>query len=254
MSKTVHKALDILEALAGTADGVSLAKLSQELNMHPSTVHRLLKTLMERRFVRRDPLTRQYALGFRLVELGSAVPYQTHLIETARPILTALVQDVGETANLVVRYQDDAVYIDQVQCNAVVTAFTQTGARAPLHCTGVGKVFLAHSSPGDFERFIEGASLPAYTSHTMTNPYVLKEHLERIRKQGFALDNEERELGTHCLAAPVRDASGAVIAAISVSGPAQRLQENRLNSVASQVRRAAAEISTRMGFVDKTTE
>jgi IclR family KDG regulon transcriptional repressor len=120
----------------------------------------------------------------------------------------------------------------------------------PLHCTGVGKIFLAFSSPEDIETYIESTGLPAYTAHSMSNPYVLRKHLAEVRTQGFAVDNEERELGTRCIAAPIWDSEGNVLAALSVSGPATRLPEERWDTVASQVKHAATTISSNMGFAD----
>jgi IclR family KDG regulon transcriptional repressor len=256
MSKTLNRALDILDALSRAGQPMSVAKLSHVLDMHPSTAYRLLKTLGERGFVIRDAATSRFSLGLRLVELASAVRYEPSLIKSSRPILAALVKDSGETANLVVPHKDGAIYVDQVQCDAVVRGFTRIGARAPLHCAAVGKVLLANSSPEDIRQYVESTGLPAYTSHTITNPYALAEHLERVKAQGFAVDDEEREVGTSCIAAPVRDNSGKVIAAISISGPSGRLREDRLCSLASRVKKAAAEISSSMGFIgvdeDKT--
>lgn len=254
MSKTVNKALDILEALSQLPSDVSLVDLSHLLDMHPSTLHRLLKTLTQRRFVTRNPVTKRFALGPKVAELGSAVRFQTGLVERARPVLAALVRDTGETANLVVRHDNEAIYVDQVQCAAMVRGFTRIGASAPLHCAAVGKVLLAYSSPEDVQQYIDDTGLPAYTRHTISNPYLLREHLREIKAQGFAIDDEEREIGTRCVAAAVRDSRGRVVAAISISGPAGRLHEDRWRRLASQVKEAAAEISSTMGLAREDEE
>ncbi len=254
MSKTLNKAVDVLEALAQARSEVSLSTLSQTLDMHPSTVHRLLRTLVRRGFVRQDPATRKYALGYKLSQLANAVPYHTHLIETARPTLVKLSSEVGETVNLVVRYQYEALNVHQVQSEPVTRAFAGAGSRAPLHCSGVGKVLLAYSSAEDIESYIEKTGLPAYTINTIANPYVLREELAKVRDQGFAVGNEEWQLGVVAVAAPVRDSSGNVIAAISVSGTVKRLTDERWPTVAARLKDAAAVISSGMGYVHDAGE
>jgi len=226
---------------------MSLKDLSRKASLNPSTAYRILNTLEAHGLVQQDPMTRYYGLGLQVLQLAAAVRSQLDLRETARPFLRGLAKEAGETANLVTFEGDEAVYIDQLFSSQPIRAFTQIGARVPLHCTGVGKVLLA-SLPSEERETRLQMGLPAFTKNTITNPYHLSEELVKISDQGFALDIEERQEEVRCIAAPILDDEAKVTAAISISGPAHRLTLDRMNQLVPMVVHAALEISSQLGY------
>jgi IclR family acetate operon transcriptional repressor len=216
--QSLERALDLLEVLADSPGEVSLSGLASASGLAPSTIHRLVGTLVARGYVRRLP-SRRYVLAPRLLHLGERA---THTLATlARPHLAGLVDDVGETANLALLDGDRVVYAAQVPSRHSVRMFTEVGRRVHVHCTGVGKVLLAGLAEGEVRALLARAGMPARTDRTVTDPEVLLAQLAVIARQGYALDDGEQEAGVRCLAVPVHGA--AVPAALSVSGPEGRL-------------------------------
>jgi DNA-binding IclR family transcriptional regulator len=215
--------------------------------LHVSTVHRLLATLVDRGYVRQDPETSRYHLGSRVFALASAADVHLDVRLVARPYLERLMRAAAETANLVIATQEEVVYIDQVESAQLVKMFTQPGMRAPLYCTGCGKVILAYRSPEAIEPVL-GGPLPRHTGHTISARPALEAELERIRKEGFAVDNEEMEDGVRCIAVPVFDRRGDIAAALSVSGPTTRMTVQRVASLAPVAKGIALELSQALGY------
>jgi DNA-binding IclR family transcriptional regulator len=246
--KSVGKALDILEALSDAESELSLAEISATLALPTTTAQRLLGALVKRRFVARNPRTHKYVLSRKLATIGAVAFRNPFLIEASRPTLTELARETGETASLVWQYQYRALYVDQVQSDTVVRAYNPPGMSAPLHCSALGKVLLAEFAPSDAERYILQTGLPAHTRYTITNPYFLREHLEEIRQQGFAIDKQEWEMGVASVAAPISvrqtDLMGDtdVVGALGVTGPVTRLEEKGWEQLRSQVKHAASEV------------
>ncbi len=212
-----------------------------------STVHRLLATLVDRGYVRQDPETSRYHLGSRVFALASAADVHLDVRLVARPFLERLMRAAAETANLVIATQDEVVYIDQVESAQLVKMFTQPGMRAPLYCTGCGKVILAYRPLEAIEPVL-GGPLPRHTAHTISARPALEAELERIRKDGFAVDNEEMEDGVRCIAVPVFDRRGEIAAALSVSGPTTRMTVQRVTSLAPTAKGIALELSQALGY------
>jgi len=254
-SKSVGKALDILEALSEAESELSVAEISETLALPTTTAQRLLGALVERRFVARNPRTHKYVLSRKLATIGAAAFRNPFLIDASRPTLTELARETGETASLVWQYQYRALYVDQVQSDTVVRAFNPPGMSAPLHCSALGKVLLAGFARSDAERYIVQTGLPAHTRHTITNPYFLTEHLEEIRQQGFAIDKQEWELGVASVAAPisvrqteVMDTTD-VVGAIGVTGPVTRLEDQGWDRLKSQVKHAASQVDSTLDSI-----
>lgn len=249
--QSVERTLDILEALALAGRPVNLSELSQKVSLHVSTVHRLLATLIERGYARQESSTGRYTVGTRLLELSSGVTEQIDVRAEAHPVLERLSSLIGETANLAVRSGDNLVYIDQVQSDRLVRMFTRVGSSAPLYCTGAGKLFLAFVPEVQFERelnrYLLEHRLEPRTPHTLVRPQALREELRKIRERGYSFDNEEMEEGVICVAAPVFDRAGQIVAAISVSGPSTRLSEGHISEAVGPVLAAAGEVSARLG-------
>lgn len=247
--QSVERTFDVLEALVAAKRPIAISELSGQLGLHISTVHRLLATLIERGYARRDEATGRYAIGGRLLELASGLTERADLRQEAHPVLERLAAGVGETANLSIRSGDHLVYIDQVQSSRLVRMFTRVGSSAPLYCTGAGKLFLAFGPGGatELDRYLTQTHLEPHTPATLTSPQALREELERIYHRGYSFDQEEMEEGVVCVAAPVFDHSGQLVAALSVSGPTGRMLSEP-DRVIEPVRSSAVQISQGLGF------
>lgn len=246
--QSVERAFDILEALAAAKGELGILDLSERVHLHPSTVHRLLMTLLQRGYVRQSDQTGRYSLGARLLQLGRVIHDHSTIRAEAHPFLERLVQASGETTNLSILDHDEAVYIDQVESPHLVRMFAQIGRRVPLHSTGCGKVLLAYLEPAERSRIIREKGLPAYTRNTITNPKELERALAEIRRYGYAVDDEETDEGVRCVAGPVRDHTGKVIAAISISGPITRVTKEKIPHLGKLVAEACSELSVMLGY------
>ena len=234
--QSVERALDVLEGLAASADEVSLSELAARTGMPLTTIHRLVKTLESRGYVRRTS-ARRYGLGAPLIGLGEAA---SRLFGSrARIFLAELVRLSGETANLALLEGDHVVYVANVPSPYKMRMFTEVGNRVLPHCTDVGKVLLAHLPAGQAEQVLLRGGMPRRTVHTVTDMPELLAQLEHIRAAGYAIDAEEEEIGVRCFAVPVLTTSGP-IAAISVSGPLARLTNEVRERVVPEMQRIAA--------------
>ncbi|HHT70689.1 MAG TPA: IclR family transcriptional regulator, partial [Firmicutes bacterium] len=224
--QSVDRALSILQLLAEeSSDGLALTEISRRLGLNQSTCHHLLSTLRVRRFVSQDEESRRYRLGIKAVEVGQAAMQQVDLVRVALPQMEELMASVQENVNLVVLDNDSVVYVAQVPCDRTVRMFTRIGERAPLHCTGVGKVLLAGLPKEERSDLIDRLELPRFTAATICDGDLLKQELEQVATRGYAMDREEREEDVTCIAAPLRDYSGEVVAGVSISAPSSRLDE-----------------------------
>jgi DNA-binding IclR family transcriptional regulator len=233
----------LFSVLAKHPETVSLKQLAQGAGLHPSTAHRILAALVNDRLVERVDQG-NYRLGIRLLELGNLVKSRISVREHALPFMRELHEATGEAVNLSVRRDDEIVYIERTSSGrAMMRVVNIIGARAPLHITAVGKLFLAEDGPEALHAYAERTKLPSFTRNTLTSAAALEKELERVRKQGFATDNEEAEIGVRCIAAPVRDDAGALVGGLSVSAPAERLK----SAWSTLVRDTAHQISRAIG-------
>jgi DNA-binding IclR family transcriptional regulator len=244
--QSVDRAIDVLEYLAGQGEG-AVTDLAAHLGVHKSTAFRLLAALEARGLVEQVSDRGRYRLGFGIVRLAGATTARLDLVEQSRPVTTRLAVEVGETVNIARLEGDAAINVDQVRGPAAVSSVNWVGQRTPLHATSSGKVLLAFLEPGARDRVL-AAGLERFTAATVTDPAVLRRQLDQVTVAGWAATIEELELGLNAVAAPVRDRHGAVVAAVSVSGPSYRLGEDRLAAVASSVVEAAGEIGQRLGL------
>jgi DNA-binding IclR family transcriptional regulator len=244
----LDRAFAILDALAAGRQDASLGELSEAVNLHKSTVHRLLMILEGYRMVQRDPRTGRYQLGLRLFELGSLAVGNFNIRERARPYLERLVYEIDETVHLCVLDAGEVLYIDKIEPSRSVRMSSRVGRRNPAHCTAVGKAMLAWLPEKEVDDILRRHGLPRMTPNTIGTPAELKSELERVRQRGYAIDNEEVEEGVRCLGAAVLDHTGRPIAALSVSAPAFRLPMDKLAAVAPSVRRAAQVLSEESGY------
>jgi len=247
-AKSLDRSLRILEQLAEAGPSVTVPELSRQLGMNKTTVFRLLQTLMRHHFVEKDREEAKYRLGMRAFEIGMAVMNSMDLRREALPILERLNKATRETVHLTVREGFSAIYIDKLDSPEFIVVQSRIGGRTPLHCTGVGKVLLAHLDEREVKEYVRQGGLKRYTQRTITNPKALRDELERIRRQGYAIDNEEHYEGLACVAAPIFDHQGQVLASFSISGPTTRMHALRLPELIRLVIEASRDISARFGY------
>jgi DNA-binding IclR family transcriptional regulator len=242
--QVIERMMSLLDALAGHAVPVNLKQLATETSLHPSTAHRILGVMVESRLVDRiEPGT--YRLGIRLLELGSIVKSRISVRQEALPFMQLLHQALGETVNLSIRHDDEVVYIERTAPGSSMMRVVQIiGARAPLHITAVGKIFLAQDGIKSCGEYAHRTGLPRYTENTLVDADALTREIESVRAQGYAFDNEEAEKGVSCIGAGIFNDEGRLVAGLSVSAPSERLRKDW----AEQVRKTAQEISRAIGF------
>jgi IclR family transcriptional regulator, KDG regulon repressor len=253
MSKltSLEKALRVIDAVA-KAKSVGLRELAAELKFPPSTVHRLLTILTASRYLTQDPETRRYRLSLKFLELGSTVREDLDVITAARPHMTALMEATSETVNLALFDGAGIVYVDQVaNSNSFLRMFTRVGTRASLYCTGIGKACLAGLPEEFVSSYWDSIEKKPYTEKTITDGATLKRELEIVRRQGYAVDNEEMEIGVRCVAAAVRQHRSGIVAGLSISGPSSRLTLERIPVMGESVRLTAGLISADLGAPDQ---
>ena len=244
--QSVDRAVTVMEFLSRNGwSGVT--EIANELDIHKSTAYRLLITLRDRGLVEQDAATEKYRLGFGLVLLASAVRADLDILRCARPICEHLSEQARETVTVAILERDDAVVIHQTISRASALNVDWTGRHTPLHATAAGKIFLAHMAEDQRRRLLR-RPLQRFTKNTIVDPAVLRDHIQTIQDKGYAYTVEELEVGLNAVGAPIRCAEGAVVGAVSVSGPAFRLPNDYIPKVAGLVKEAAAEISRCLGF------
>jgi IclR family acetate operon transcriptional repressor len=244
---TVAKALSITEILASHSEaGVNLTELSTALTMPKSSTHRYLATLLELGLAERIGDDR-FRLGTKVIELAGSFLASSELQKVSEAILNEIAEKSGETTHLAVPSGADVVYIAKVESKHTLGMFSHIGARLPMHCTALGKSILAFSGPERIQDILSELAKPR-TPNTITSESALRKELDLVRLQGFAIDDEENELGIRCVGAPIIDYTGRAIAAMSISGPRDRMDQERCIQLGSLLREAVLKISKRKGF------
>ncbi|MDH5211141.1 MAG: IclR family transcriptional regulator [Betaproteobacteria bacterium] len=222
--QVIDRMMTLLDVLAAHPEPLGLKQVAQYAGLHPSTAHRILAAMAGGRLVDRlDPGS--YRLGMRLLELGNMVRSRISVRELALPVMRELHAHTGETVNLSVRHDDEIVYVERTSSGrAAMRVVHVIGARAALHITAAGKLFLLQDGFARLREYAKRTGLAAHTRNTISNLQLLERDLERTQRQGWATDNEEAEIGVRCVAAGVRDDAGQLIAALSLSTPADRMK------------------------------
>lgn len=243
--QVIERMMNLLDALASSSDPVSLKDLARNTGLHPSTAHRILNDMVVGRFVDRGEQPGSYRLGMRLLELGNLVKARLSVREVALEPMRELHRRTGQTVNLSVRQGDEIVYIERAYSErSGMQVVRAIGGRAPLHLTSSGKLFLAYDDPRVVRAYATRTGLAGHTGNSITELPKLERELSLVRARGIARDNEELELGVRCMAAGIRDDSGRIVAGLSVSAPADRLQEDW----AADLQNTAQRISAGLGF------
>lgn len=242
--QVIERMVALLDALALYPDPVSLKELSSVTGLHPSTAHRILNDLVIKRFVdRSEPGT--YRLGMRLLELGNIVKSRLDVREAALDLMRHLHRKTNQTVNLSVRQNDEIIYIDRAFSErSGMQVVRAVGGRAPLHLTSTGKLFLSIDEPRMVQAYATRTGLAGHNKNSITDLKKLEGELKEVRLHGYARDNEELELGVRCMAAGIHDDTGRLIAGLSISAPADRLQEEWLADLMD----TAKQISAALGY------
>jgi DNA-binding IclR family transcriptional regulator len=246
--QSLDRALDLLEALASAGE-LGVSDLAAATGLVPSTAHRLLSTLVERGYAAQSAAGGRYLIGYKLLELASGLQDRVERLRlAAREHLEAIQRETGETTNLVVLEGREVVYVDKVDGTRSVRLFLEVGRAIPAHTSGAGKAILAWRAPEDIAALLAGAPLARSTRHTITTLDGLHEEFARIRRRGFATDNEEHEEGVACVGTPVFDHRGISIAALSVSGPTPRILNADTADLGALLREHAEAVSIKLGY------
>lgn len=247
--QAVSHALDLLEQFHDDIDELGVTELSKRLKLHKNNVFRLLATLESRGYIEQNKATENYRLGLKALELGQTFIKQMGLLRQAKPILEKIVGTCNETAYVAIFKEGSVVYLDVVETDMTVRVVSRVGSRLPAYCTASGKVHLAFMSEDEINELLPERQFKGYTSTTITDRETLKKQLQVIAEQGYAIDDEEMDIGVRCIAAPIRDYTRRIVGALSVSGPSMRLGDARIASdLIPMVTQAAEELSSRLGY------
>jgi DNA-binding IclR family transcriptional regulator len=246
VSGSLQRGLAILVALGQYHGGVGSSQLARDVEMPVSSVHRVLKTLIDSGFVNYNSQTRSYELGIKVFELSHRVPIVRSLLELSVNPLRRLANDTGETSLLAIRDMHEMVYINQTPGWQSIQVYGTVGERGPLHCTSMGKVLLAFLPEEERDFILKDLELVAYTPHTITDPQRLRQELAQARERGYAIANEEHELQVRAIGVPVLNRNHELIAALPLAGPVFRVKINDLEQYLPLLREAAHEIGIKV--------
>jgi DNA-binding IclR family transcriptional regulator len=242
--QVIERAMRLLDALAAQPEPVTLKELAATTGLHASTAHRILNDLVVGRYVERVD-NGVYQLGMRLLELGSLVKGRLNVRDAAKGPMHDLHEITGQTINLSVQQGDEIVYIDRAWSErSGMQVVRAIGGRAPLHLTSTGKLFLSMAEPRQVRAYASRTGLAGHTGNSLTRLETLERELSTVRSHGYARDNEELELGVRCIAAGILDDSGKLVAGLSISAPAERMQDEWIG----RLKETAARISASLGY------
>ena len=245
--KSAARVMEVLDVLRNYPDGMTFQELCNELDIPKSSMHELLSTMTERNYLNQSLENKKYSLGFKLIELGLSSLERVNVYQNAKKYMVKLVDLLEETVFMAVCTDDEIVYINKLDCTRSVRTNVTLGDHKPMHCTALGKSFLAFLSAKEVERIVNRRGLPAFTSRTITDYKILLRELESVRQRGVAYDHQEIEVGLTCIACPIFDYHGRVVAAISVAGPTERL-EQRMQEIESCLLEYTQLISVEFGY------
>jgi DNA-binding IclR family transcriptional regulator len=247
---SVERVLTLFEFLAHSKRGFSLSEISQKLRLPKSSVHLLVTTLERRGYLQKNLVTGQYRFGLKLLTLSRTALDGLQLREEARPFLESLAGETGLTVHMAVLERNEAVIIEKIETPGLVKIASWIGRRMEVNCTAVGKALVAFVPEDEFDRQIKARGFIRHNEKTITSISKLKDDLAKVRELGYAIDDEEEELGCRCVGAPIFDTHEKVVAALSVSGTTSQIPIEKIPSLARKVRRAAEAISAQLGCLE----
>ncbi|MFZ7133275.1 MAG: IclR family transcriptional regulator [Eubacteriales bacterium] len=245
--QSVTRALDIIQCFKNNEE-LGISEIAAVMQLSKSTIYGLVHTLAVNGYLEQNKSTQKYRLGIKLFELGNIVHSRMDLRNEAKVYCQQLADKWKDTVHLATYYDEEIIYIDKINMPEAVIVYSQVGKRAPMHCTGVGKAILAYVDDGFLEKYISDKPLKKITKNTITNKGKLIKELEVIKTQGYAVDDEEIEIGLRCVAAPIFNYKGYPIAAISLSAPYRKLTDDVIKKISKDVMYYAQKISERVGY------
>lgn len=246
--QSLDRALDILEALGSEQEGLGVTEIADRVDLHKSTVHRLLSTLLERGYVEKNEKG-SYHIGLKLIEVVSIYINSLELQTEARPYVAQISTDLGLTAHLGVLEGDQVIYIERMDMYSGVKLYSQIGLRVHAYCSSLGKCLLSNFSKEELDRIMKDCSFNKFTPNTISSLEELHRDLKEVRLRGYGMDDQEFDMNNRCIGAPIYDYRGEIIAAISASGHPSLLTQERVPSVANYVMEKARDISRSMGYL-----
>lgn len=247
--QSLERAFNLLDILSEYPEGIQITRLAEKVNLSKSTVHRLLATLINMNYVLKDPETEKYKLSYRIIYLSRNLINNIDIIPVAKPFLEALSENINETIHLCIEDMGEVMYVDKIESNQTIRMFSRIGSRAPMYCTGVGKVLLSGMDPTTYQNTVDKIEFVSKTPRTISSKELLNEEIELIKKQGYGLDDVENEEGIRCIAAPIIDSQGKIIASFSISGPTTRMTMERVNNeLVAKVKETSMKISRQLGY------
>lgn len=247
--QSLERALTILNKLSEYPDGIQISRLAEQVGLTKSTIHRLLTTLVNMNYVVKEEETDKYKLGLQILFLSRNILNNSNIISIAKPYLEKLSQEVNETVHLCIEDRGEVIYIDKIESNQTIRMYSRIGSRAPMYCTAVGKILLSGKSTDDFNEIASNISFVPKTATTIKSKEELKAEVDQVKMQGYALDNAENEESLRCIAAPIYDHRGKIIASFSISGPAIRVTMDLVDEkLIELVQQYSLAISRNLGY------
>jgi IclR family KDG regulon transcriptional repressor len=249
MVKSVSRALDIIDIVSSEKNGLGVTEIAKQMDINKSSVYRILSTLVQYGYMEQDEETSRYKLGYKFLEMSSKLLESIDLRKEAKPYLQELEKETNEVIHLVVYDQGEVIYIEKLEGTETLRMHSKVGKRAPMHCTAVGKAILAHLPSNVVLDVLERKGMPRHTDKTITDKDEFLKELAQVKQKGYALDLEENEYGIRCIAVPIFDHVGKVIAAVSLSGPTIRMTYERIEQLQARIRQIGKQISARLGYI-----
>ncbi len=245
--QALDRAMDILDILSLEPEGLGVTQIAERAALHKSTAHRIVLALAGRGYLEKTQAGSRYKIGLKMVDICSVYLNSVELKTEARPMLRDITQRTGLTSHLAILDGNQAVYIDKVEMEQYLRLYSQIGRRIPTHCSALGKCLLSGMANKELDVLLQNYTYTVFTEHTITTEKALRRQLEDVRRDGFAMDDQEHDLGIRCIATPIFDYRGKVVAAISLAGPAQQFVDEKLADYKEKIQASAKEISIRLG-------
>lgn len=244
--KSLEKGLEILEKVAEQKEELTLSEITRLTGEDKSTVLRFLSTLVEKGYLSQSE-SKKYSLGFKILELTGEFFSSFKLPEKIKPLIKELSQITHESAHLAIMERGEVMFVDTERGDELISFNARIGHREPLHCTALGKALLLSLKEGEIKELVK-RGLKKYTSRTITSFSRLKKELEEVKCRGYAVDDEEYKEGIRCIASPIKNFEGRVVAALGISGPSARITLEKISPLAKSVKKKAEEASRRLGW------
>lgn len=245
-TQAVERAIDVLFCFSQGKPEWRITELSKKLGLPTSTIHRIVDALTRRNFLDSDPDTHEYRLGIKLLELSEKVQLLFLLRKIIRPFLKEIANEFKEAVHVATLYKGECMWIDKIEDQRSLRVVMPTERKLPFHCSALGKTLLASLGDQEVEGILKSVELVPLTPNTLTDLDSIKASLRKVRDKGFAVDNEEYELGLRCVGVPIRNQLGKVVASISVSGPVFRMKKKRIIKIANFLKEVSQSISSQL--------